>query len=155
MNGLKRYLSFLIVLAVFAGCSKPSTDEELLRAIVKDTVSAAKDKDVKGVMGHISKAFNDDHGNDYNAAKGLLLYEFMRSEKVSVFIRDVAVEVKGDRALVDARVILVRGREVKNLSDVVPDEASGFKFSVVFRKEEGQWKALSAKWDDVGALGLL
>ncbi|MBI5561152.1 MAG: hypothetical protein HY883_07775 [Deltaproteobacteria bacterium] len=155
MRVLKKCLALFAVFMAFSGCSKPKTDEALLRAIVENVASSAREKDVKGVIKHISKDYNDDKGNDYDSAKGILIYEFLRSEKVSVFVMGVTVEVKEERALVNARVVLVRGKEVKSIKDVIPEDASGFKFSIVFRKEDGQWKALSAKWDDTGLLGLL
>lgn len=140
---------------VLWACSEELTEEDRLRLVVDEIAASARAMDVKGIMGHVSGDYNDDKGFDYDGLKRLLLREFFRTNKVGVFVRGVDVEVKGDSALVDTRVLLVRGRAVERLEDVVPDEANGFRFSVVFRKEDGEWKALSAKWDRVGVLGLL
>jgi len=135
------FLSFLLV---FYSCSKPKTDEEVLKAVIMDAASSARGLDIKGVMKHISRDYNDDRGNNYNSVKGILFYEFMRSEKLSVFVRDVKVKVEGERALVDSRVL-----------DVIPEDAAGFVFSIIFIKEGKEWKARSVAWSNAGVLSLI
>jgi hypothetical protein len=106
-------------------------------------------------MRHVSRDYNDDKGNDYDGAKGIVFLQFMKSGKLRVFLRKVDVEVKGERALVDTKVVLVRGMDVKRFEDLLPEDTAGYRFSVVFAREGGEWKALSAKWDNVGLVGLL
>ena len=146
------FLSFLLV---FYSCSKPKTDEEVLKAVIMDAASSARGLDIKGVMKHISRDYNDDRGNNYNSVKGILFYEFMRSEKLSVFVRDVKVKVTGERALVDSRVLVVRGKEIKEIKDVIPEDAAGFVFSIIFIKEGKEWKARSVAWSNAGVLSLI
>jgi ketosteroid isomerase-like protein len=148
-------LPFFLFSVFLGACSKGVTEEDRVRQVVADVAEAAEKKDLKGVMRHVSKDYNDDKGNDYDGAKGIVFYQFLRSPKVSVFVRGVEVEVKEDRALVNTKVVLARGKEVKKIEDIIPEDAAGYRFSVVFRKEDGDWKALSAKWDNVGIFGLL
>ncbi len=136
-------------------CSKGESEEDRIREIVQDVAESARVKDLKGIMKHVSRDYNDESGNDYKGLKGMIFYQFFRTEKVGVFVRGVEVEVQGEKALVDAKLFLVRGREIEKVEDIIPEEASGYRFSVVFRKEDGEWKALSANWDRVGVLGLL
>jgi ketosteroid isomerase-like protein len=145
----------LLFLVFFGACSKGVTEEDKVRQVVASVAEAAEKKDLKGVMRHVSKDYNDDKGNDYDGAKGIVFYQFLRSPKVSVFVRGVDVEVKEDRALVNTKIVLARGKEVKKIEDIIPEDAAGYRFSVVFRKEDGDWKALSARWDNVGIFGLL
>lgn len=154
----RRYRALFIVLSLLIflwACSEELTEEDRLRLVVDEIAASARAKDVKAMMEHVSRDYNDDKGFDYDGVKGVLFYEFFRTKKVGVFVRGVDVEVKGDSALVNTKVLLVRGKAVEKLEDVIPEEANGFRFSVVFRKEEGEWKALSANWDRVGVLGLL
>jgi ketosteroid isomerase-like protein len=146
----------ILVFSLFLGaCSKGVTEEDRVKRVVKDVEKAAESKDVKGFMRHVSKDYNDDRGNDYDGVKGILFYQFLRAEKVSVFVRGVEVEVRGDRALVNTKVVMVRGKEIEKIEDIIPEDAAGYRFSVVFRNEDGDWKALSARWDNVGVIGLL
>jgi ketosteroid isomerase-like protein len=148
-------LPFFLFSVFLGACSKGVTEEDRVRQVVADVAEAAEKKDLKGIMRHVSKDYNDDKGNDYDGAKGIVFYQFLRSPKVSVFVRGVEVEVKEDRALVNTKVVLARGKEVKKIEDIIPEDAAGYRFSVVFRKEDGDWKALSAMWDNVGIFGLL
>jgi ketosteroid isomerase-like protein len=144
-----------LLLVLIPACSRKSTDEEMVRNAVKEAAGAAEAKDVKGFMAYISKDYHDDYGNDYDAVKGIIFYRFMRPGPISVFIRDVKVEVKGDRALVNARAVLVRGKEAEGIGSVLPENAEAYRFSLVFTREDGRWKVFNAGWEAVGAAGLL
>ncbi|MBI5235768.1 MAG: hypothetical protein HY886_05920 [Deltaproteobacteria bacterium] len=144
----------LTLLISVMGCSKTS-DETAIRAVVAKAVEAAESKDVGGFMKLISKAYKDDSGNDYNAVKGIILYQFFRSDNVMVFVRSLEVEIKGDTAVVNAKVALSRGADIKGLKDIPPDAASAMTFSVVLKKEDGRWKAVNARWERTGVSGLI
>src|SRR3990170_2480306 len=74
---------------------------------------------------------------------------------VSVFVRSVDTEIKENTAIVRANVILVRGKDIKSISDIIPESAAGYRFEMVFKKEGRDWKVVSGTWQDVGAAGLL
>lgn len=136
-------------------CGKRLSEEDIVRAAVEKAAKAAEAKDAAAFMKLVSKDYRDAYGNDYNAVKGILLHQFLRPGPVKVFIRGLEVEVKGDAALVDARVILVLGREVKTLGDIVPEDADAKRFSAVYQKEGRTWRVKSAEWESVGVAGLL
>ena len=112
-------------------------------------------KDIDGIRKHISKSYKDQEGNDYDSVRRILLYHFIRAETVSVFVRSVDAEVKEDTAIVRANVILVRGKEIKSISDIIPESAAGYRFEMIFKKEGKEWKVVSGAWQNVGAAGLL
>lgn len=155
-GGLLLACSLLMAaLLTLPSCSKSLGEEDKVRAVVEAVAEAARARDIKGIMKHISTNYSDDAGNDYKALKGMLFYQFMRAQKVSVFVRNIDVEVQQDRALVNTRVLVVLGKEVETIDDVLPEDAAGLKFSVVFEKVSGRWKALSASWDNVGMIGII
>ncbi len=90
-----------------------------------------------------------------NTAAGVVFYEVMKPGSVSIFIRRVEVEVKGDTALAQVRAIITRAGPVKDIKDIVPENADGFGFSMVLKKEDGAWKAASVRWESIGVAGLL
>ena len=145
----------LLSILVFSGCAKGVPDEDILKGIVKDIAEAGQKKDIDGVRKNISKLYRDQEGNDYDSVRRLLLYHFIRAETVSIFVRSVDAEVKGDTALVKANVILVRGKEVKSIKDIIPESAAGYRFEMIFKKENKGWKVVSGTWQNVGAAGLL
>ena len=138
-----------------AGCTKPISEEDKLKNIVNEVAESAQKKDIDGVRKHISKSYRDQEGNDYDGVRKILLYHFIRAETISAFVRSTDVEIKGDAALVKANVILVRGKEVKSIKDIIPESAAGYRFEMVFKKENKDWKVVSGQWQDVGAAGLL
>ncbi len=151
----KVLIIFLALASALPGCGKRSTDEELVRGVVDKAVRAAEGKDAAAFMKLVAKDYSDDEGNDYNGVKGILVYELLRKENLRVFVRSLAIEVKGNEALIDARVALVRGMDSESLKDIIPENAEGMRFNVVLRKQGGGWKAISAKWAPIGAAGLL
>ncbi len=146
---------FMVILPIMTqSCSRGSVEDEL-RSIIYEAKDAASAKDVKGIMKHISDDYRDDEGNNRDAIKGILFYQFMRSQKLSVFIRSVDIQANGADAIADVKAILVSGREISEIKDVLPDEAAGYLFTIVFKKEAGSWKVRSSSWRDIGATGLL
>ena len=140
---------------ILSACTKSISEEDKLKAIVYEVAEAGQKKDIDGVRKNISKSYRDQEGNDYDAVRSLLLYHFIRAETVSIFVRSVDAEVKGDTALVKANVILVRGKEVKSIKDIIPESAVGYRFEMIFKKENKDWKVVSGIWQNVGAAGLL
>ncbi len=155
MKKSRAVILLLLTLFAFSACSKKMSPEDRVREVVQKTAEMVRAKDLKGFMRLVSKDYNDDTGNDYNGVKGIVFYQFMRSGALRVFLRDVEVEVQGERAIVDTRVFLVRTKDKDSIADIIPEDAEGFRFSVALRLEDGEWRALSAKWEAVGVLGLL
>lgn len=154
MRNFPRLIIFFLFVAILHACSKPPA-EESIRKSVTEAVEAAEKKDVKAFMSFISKEYADDRGNDYNGVKGILVYQLLRPEPVKVFVRGLSVEVNGDTALVDAKAITIRGKDIKSLTDIVPEEAEAYRFSIVFKNESGDWKVRSATWEPAAFAGLL
>lgn len=148
-------LFVLSLLAAFPSCARKASEEELVKETLAKAAQAAEEKDMAGVMRAISKKYADDSGNDYNAVKGIVFHEVMKPGRVSIFIRKNDVEVKEGTALAQVRAIITRGGAVEGIKDIVPENADGFLFSIVLKKEDGAWKAVSAKWESIGAAGLL
>lgn len=148
-------LNMLCGLLILSGCANGVSEEDRLRGIVDEVAEASEKKDIEGVRRHVSKVYKDQEGNDYGDVKRILLYHFLRAETVSIFVRSVDVEIKGGTALVRANVVLVRGKEIKTLKDIIPESAVGYRFEVMFKKEDKDWKAINARWQDVGIAGLL
>ncbi|MBI5561587.1 MAG: hypothetical protein HY894_01850 [Deltaproteobacteria bacterium] len=157
MNKTGRMTIQLVCLCAvfFSSCSRPKTGVDLVKEAVTDAVASAEAKDVGGVMKRVSRGFHGDDGSDYNAVKGILLGQLFRDETVNIFIRGMEVEVKGDTAVAEVRVVMTRGKAVKSLSEVPRGAADALRFSIVFKKEDGSWKAVNAAWERIGLAGLL
>ncbi|MBI5886196.1 MAG: hypothetical protein HZB85_06400 [Deltaproteobacteria bacterium] len=157
MSGKKVVYIIILVLCagIVAACSKPKTDVDFVKDAITQAAKAAEDKDVAGVMKHISKDFRTDDGGDRNTVKGILVGQLLNEGSISIFIREMDVEVTGDKAAAHLRLVMTRGAPVKSLADVPRDAADAYRFEMIFRKEDGSWRAVTAAWERIGLAGLL
>ena len=152
---MKKTLIYALVLLVgvglaFTSCKKPISDEERIKAIIEETADRAVEKDIKGVLSHVSESYKDEEGNDRNAVKGLLFVYFQEYEKVGLFVRDIQVTVDGDEAEAQIKAILTGGEDPDTMGDVVPKSGGGYLIDLKFVKEDGEWMVVRGKWTDIG-----
>ncbi len=155
MKRLRVITALLLALLLLSSCAEKLSPEARVREAVKEAAEMVRAKDLKGFMRLVSRDYSDARGTDYDGVKGILFYEFMKPGALRVFFRDVEVEVEGNRAVVKSRAFLVRGKDPKSITDVIPADADGYSFTVVYRLEDGEWMAFSAEWESVGVLGLI
>lgn len=151
---MKTKALIFICLFILSACARPVSEEDRLKAIVNEAAEAAQKKDIDAIRKHISKSYKDPEGNDYDSVRRILAYHFIRAETVSVFVRGIDIEIKGGTALAAVNAFLVRGKDVKSIKDILPESAAGYKFDLIFKKEDGDWKVVNAEWQNVGAAGL-
>ncbi len=144
-------VSALLVALVFCpACKKPLSEEDRIKAVINDTADRAKEKDIKGILEHVSKDYRDPEGNDRNALKGILFVYFQGYEKVGVFVRDIQVTVNGDEAEAQVKVILTGGQDPDTMGNVVPKSGGGYLVDLKLAKEGGDWMVVRASWTDIG-----
>ena len=151
----KIFAALLAVFLVLVSCSKRPADEELIRAAVASAVKSAELKDVSAFMKKVSRSYRDDYGNDYGAIKAILFSRLFVSEKNRFFVSGVSVEVKGDMAVADVKVVMVFGKEPATIKEVLPEDAAAMRFGIVLARKDGDWKAVSASWERIGLAGLI
>jgi hypothetical protein len=156
-GGLAVRKAFLYILLLFVGmslavsaCKKPMSEEDKIKAVIEDTADRAKEKDLKGVLAHVSESYKDESGNDRNAIKGILFVYFQGYEKVGVFVRDIQVAVDGDKAEAQVKVILTGGEDPDTMGDIVPKSGGGYLLDLKLKKEDDEWTVVRAKWTDIG-----
>lgn len=145
MNIKKIQIILLTLSLIFFYCKK-ETDEDRLKKIVKILAEAGSNKDIKTIKEYISKDYHDPKGNDYDGLKGLLAYYFLQHPRISIFITEQHVNLKGETATVEARAVLTSGREIKSVKDLLPEGMSYYIFLIDFKKIDGDWMIYSADW---------
>jgi len=139
--------------AVLVGCTKkPLTDEEVIRGIIDKVARAAEKKDIQSIKKTISKSYHDSHGNDYDAINGFLLAHFFRSEKVGVTLTVSEAFVEGEKAKSHTEAFLTRVQAGSGVGGYLARDADYYRFDLVWQKEEGEWKLLSASWGPMSAI---
>ncbi len=162
--------AFLITSLLFmaASCSRSmQSEEDLIKAMIDEVVVAVEKKDLKSVMKNFSSDYRDEADLDRDAMKRFIFYHFLKSEKITVFLRSVKIglgqsetpsQTPGEaigEAIVDIEFIVVKGKEVKSLIDLLPEDAAGIEATILMRKEGKSWKALSSRWFHVGTAGAI
>ena len=149
MQGIRITAAALIILFLLPACHK-DTEQDRVKKIVTEIQKAAGEKEVKTVLGHLSKTYRDPQGYDYDGIKGLLLYYFFRHQKVSVFIPSLDTTVAGSSAKAVFQAVLSGGNKVESPGDVIPEALGMYDFDVSLEKESGEWKVTSAVWERSG-----
>ncbi len=140
-----KFLLTIFLLLSIPFCKK-ATDEEQLKKIVRILSEAGSRKDIKTIKEYISKDYRDPKGNDYDALRSLLAYYFLQYPRISIFITEQSVNIKGNSATVEAHAVLSSGREIKSLSDIIPEGMTFYVFIIDFKKINGNWLIFSADW---------
>jgi ketosteroid isomerase-like protein len=146
---LKNLISICLVIAVLAplfSCTK-ETEEDRVKKVVTSVQKAAEEKKIKTIQEHLSKAYRDPGGHDYEGIKGLLAFYFFRHKTVSVYLSGLEVVVNGPQATARFQTLLTaKGVDGEEASVLLPDALGAYDFEVAFRKEEKDWKIVSSTW---------
>lgn len=150
----KRYFLLLYILAAIlilaTGCHK-ETEEDKVRKVIDRIQHAVEEKKIAAVLEHIAKSYRDPQGNDLDGIKGLLLFYFYRHQKVSVSIPSIDVTVTGPSARATFQTVLAgRGGGEEAQLAIMPEALGVYDFEVSFKKEEKEWKVVSAAWKRAG-----
>jgi len=139
----------LLVFLLLSACHQ-DTEQDKVKNVITEIRKAGEEKDVKTVLGHLSKTYRDPQGYDYDGIKGLLLYYFFRHQKVSAFIPNLDITVAGSSAKAVFQAVLSGGNKVGSPGDLIPEALGMYDFDVSFAKESGEWKVTSAVWKKAG-----
>jgi hypothetical protein len=134
------------------GCHR-ETDADKIKKVITNVQKAAEEKDVKKILDVVSKTYQDPQGFDFDSIKGLLLGYFFRHQKVHVYIPDIDISVEDSSAKAVFQTVLTGGDRTGSASDILPDALGMYAFYVSFRREAGEWKVTSARWNRVGEEG--
>jgi hypothetical protein len=143
-------LAVIVMAGGIAACSR-ETEEDKVRKVITSVQKAVGEKKVTAILEHVSRAYRDPQGNDYDGIKGIFAFYFLRHRAVSVSIPAIDITVTNDmaRAVFQAIVTGKDGGDAANAT-ILPDALGVYQFNVVLRKEGEAWQALSATWDRLG-----
>jgi len=144
-----------VFIVTLAGCGGEMTDEEAVKAVVEDMAEAAEAKDAGRIKDHISRDYSDPGGMGYQEMKAFLALQMMQSEHISVFLRKVDVEVKGDKAYANVRALIGRGEKPAANEEDPGTDRSGFVFDLTFVKQDGDWLMTEAIYRQVPVMEAL
>ena len=146
--------SFIISLILLLGSTAPAchqeTEQDRIKKIITSVRNAVEEKDIRTILGHLSKTYRDPQGHDYDGIKGLLLFYFYRHQKISVYIPALDVSITGPTARAVFQPVLTGGNKTGSAGDLLPEALGLYDFDVSLIKESDGWKVASAKWERAG-----
>jgi hypothetical protein len=146
----KAVASFLVFIfaASFSGCARED-EQAKVKKVITAIQAASEEKEVKKVMEHVSKNYFDPQGNNYESIRGLLIGYFFRYPKIAAYISNLDISVEGAAAKAKFEAVLTSGVKTGSISDVIPESLGVWNFDVTLKKESGEWKVISAQWQEV------
>ena len=145
----RRFNAFIVlcIVVVCISCCHRESEQEKVKKVITGVQKAAEKKDIKKIMSCISRTYRDPQGHTYDDIQGLVFSYFYQYQNVSVYIPslDVFVEDTLAKALFQA-VLTGRGAN-ESASAVLPGSFDMYFFEVSLKKESGDWKIVSAKWE--------
>lgn len=152
---MKRFVPlivFSILISSFPGCHKES-EQDKVKNVITTVRKAAEEKDIKKILNSLSKTYNDPQGNDYETIKGLLLAYFYQYPKLSIYIPALDVSLDDGSAKAMFQAVLTGTGTNASAPGLLPDSLGVYAFEVLLKKESGDWKVISAKWERTGEKG--
>lgn len=148
MNGPTRTLcTVAALLTMLVACGEsPSEPEEELRAWVAAGVTAAENKERRGLVGMISDAYVDARGNDRADIENMLRVYFLRQHKIGLLTKIEDITVYGDTA---AKLDMTVGMAGTN-DGVLGFSADAYRFELELEKDGNDWQLIAARWGELG-----
>jgi hypothetical protein len=142
-------LPVVCLLLLSPGCQR-DTEQTKVKKIITDVQRAVEEKDIRTILGHLSRTYRDPQGYDYNGIKGLLLSYFFRHQKISVYLTNLDVTADAISARATFQAVLSASDKTGSAADILPEALGIYAFNVVFSKESKEWKVVSSAWERLG-----
>ena len=152
-HGPGRLLACILLLAV-AGCRRPPSDEERIRALVDDAARAAAEKRVADVVVGVSESFRGE-GLDRQGLKRLVAFHVLRGSWLAILVAAARVDVRGDEADAVVDVVMSRTRRAATVVELPAAEATVHRFALRLARERAGWRVTAASWHPITIAELL
>jgi hypothetical protein len=141
-------LVVILVVALRWRSGRPPTDEERLRAAIAEIASRAADKDLDGMLEHVSARYRGEGENREGLGRLLRGYFLVRGG-IFAYPTEVTVTVSGDHAHTSTVAILARAR-VASVDELRPELTAGRQqVEVDWAREGERWRIINASWQSL------
>lgn len=135
----------IAVTMALAGCGREESPETRVRAVIAAGEAAAEERDLAGLLEHVSPAFRDANGGGRDELRQYLRGYFVMHQSVHLSTRIVNIEFPyRDYARVQLQVVML-GRES---ADAARLELAADAKQIVLELalEDDEWKVVRAAW---------
>lgn len=135
-----------LALSLLAPACKRESEEDRVKAVVQKAIDAANAKKPGGVVEDALPSFRGPQNADLSECRRIITGYLLSPGWVHVFVRDLSVNVEGERAKASIDAVLARGNPVEKLEDLVPTNGDALTFEVELRRVDGDWKFEQARY---------
>lgn len=125
-----------------AACSRPSNDEEAVRAQLESLAEAVEDRSASGIVNHLADDFSGPAGMTKELAEAYARTILSRYSELGVAWTLTSLEIQQDRARVQLNTVLTGKATIPGF------EGRGRLMTVDLglRKTGGEWMVVHAQW---------
>ena len=128
--------------------------EERIRRQVEEMAGAAEERDVGGILEHVSEKFRGEQGMGRDELRGYLAGQVLRGEWVRVLPMDLEVTLAGeDGADFSGKFVLARS-EGDMAEQARAGSVTAYLITGQLRREDGEWRFVSARHRPIDAADL-
>lgn len=142
-QGFLRLFVVLVLYPILLACSEPQSDEQLIRTALDKMSQAVKVKQRQDLLAYLSHDFRGQQRMSKADINGLIFYHFRRNQQLVIVLSGVTVEVKVGQAMVSAYLLL------SGTNATLPERGRLLLVESNWRKEQDQWRVITANWQDV------
>lgn len=126
--------------AALAACSRSDPEREL-RATIDAMARALEQRRPGDFLDAVAEDFTRESGAfGKQEAKRVLAGVLLRNEKINLAVVVTEVQVQGERARAQLRVVATGG------AGLLPERGQVWEFQTTWRRERGAWKVFNAEW---------
>lgn len=127
-------------------CGHQSSPEIIASEFIEKAESAVEERSSAGLRNLISKDYLDESGRDYREIIGLASAYLIRSKSIHLFI-DLETAHTADDETIRCRLLAAFAATPIGSRNLLPDvNADFYWFDIVLVEEKGDWRMLSAHW---------
>lgn len=143
---VSQWVWLALVLALI-GCSRPSSPEAEVRAMVAKAVTAAEAHNVRDLRGMIADDYRDQRGLDRKAVENLLRLQVLRQQSLYLFARISNIEFPTPERALTSVAVAMAGKPIQDASSLTGLNADLYRFDLEWvRYGQDDWRVQTADW---------
>lgn len=144
--------SYALALAIFAGCSKPSAEQQI-GARIDAALKAANAQAPGPIIDTMTEDFTGPGGLGRRETARVIYGLLLRGGRsppgwvrVIERARDITVDPSGEQAEAAVELLMARGAPVHSPKDLLPTNADALRFKLRWARVDGRWQVRAASY---------
>lgn len=146
----KAFVFAIVLSLIFPSCTKPKTEEENIKALMKAAGRFIEKKEIDDLMGLLSDDYTDHRGRDKKQTRDMVQTYFSEFRGIVVHILGTRIdEIRNGEASIRTDAAISSGA-AKALRKLVPVSTDNYRFEIRLAKEWDRWLIRYTEWKHIG-----